>query len=98
MNAVVICLSFLIGLPTVFLSGAARSFTIEGDSPGSCLFVDFVRWGPFCFAQDSWMPDITIWGGRVLGLLLVLLGYLQVRQLLRAKIQQLGPPPADRDS
>ena len=74
MNVAILWLSFLIGLPAVLLSGFARTYTIAGESLGSCFVIDITTWGPFCFTQGSIIPDIVVWGGRVLGLLLVFLG------------------------
>ena len=95
MDKTIIALCFLIGLAAVFLGGFARIYTVEEEVVSRCFFIDVVRRGPYCFAEIPAMAAIIVWTTRVLGLLLVFVGYLLVRRLLKEKTRRLGPPPAD---
>ena len=81
----------LAGLALVLFSAFSRTYTI--DSLGSCFVVDIIKFGPFCFAQGSQMPDIIVYGANVLGLALCIYGVWLARQQRLAR-QQQGPDSA----
>ena len=93
MDKAIIALCFLLGVAAIFLGGFARVYSLEEEVVSRCFFIDVVRRGPYCFAQYPFMAATIVWTARVLGVLLIILGYLLSRRILRERITQLGPPP-----
>ncbi len=59
----------LVGLPFILLGIFTRNYTIKG--VGSCFAVEFVDWGPFCFAEGSILPKCVEYGSLCLGAMLL---------------------------
>ena len=72
----------LAGLPLVMFGAFSRTYTIN--SLGSCIFVDGLKLGPFCFPVGSMLPEIIVFGAMALGLGLVLLGNIKMRAARQA--------------
>jgi hypothetical protein len=71
-------LLILLGLPFVLFGALTNIYAIEGR--GKCLYTDPVNWGPFCFAANSMVPEIVVYGAVALGLGLMILGNVLVRR------------------
>jgi hypothetical protein len=76
----------LVGFLLVLFSAFSRTYTIE--SLGSCFFIDWMSWGPFCWAVGSPMPEIIVYGANVFGIGLCIYGAWLGKQMRRAKEQQ----------
>jgi hypothetical protein len=72
----------IVGFVVTMFGSFSRTYAING--MGSCIFVDGVNWGPFCFAQGSPMPQIITWGASIAGLALILAGNILMRRARQA--------------
>lgn len=68
----------LLGLPFVLFGALTQVYLIEGK--GKCLFAGAINWGPVCFAADSIVPEIAVYGAVALGLGLMILGNVLIRR------------------
>jgi hypothetical protein len=72
----------IVGFVVTMFGSFSRTYTIA--SMGSCFFVDGVKWGPFCFAQGSLMPELVTWGASIAGLAMILWGNILMRRARQA--------------
>jgi hypothetical protein len=67
----------ILSIPFIVLGVFLKPYSIESSR---CINVNFVRSQPYCFAQDSQMPEIIKYGSVAIGFALLYAGRLQIKR------------------
>jgi hypothetical protein len=67
----------ILSIPFIVLGVFLKPYSFESSR---CVNVSFVRSQPYCFAQDSQMPEIIKYGSVVVGFALLYVGRLQIKR------------------
>jgi hypothetical protein len=67
----------ILSIPLIALGVFLRPFSLENSR---CINISFLRSQPYCFAQDSQMPEIIKYGSVVAGFALLYAGRLQIKR------------------
>ena len=67
----------ILSIPFIVLGVFLKPYSIEN---ARCINVSFVRSQPYCFTQDSQMPEFIKYGSVVVGFALLYAGRLQIKR------------------
>jgi hypothetical protein len=67
----------ILSIPFIALGVFLKPYSLDS---ARCIGVNFVRSQPYCFAQDSQMPEIIKYGSVVVGFALLYAGRLQIKR------------------
>lgn len=67
----------LLAIPFILLGVFIKPHQIDNSR---CISVSFARAQPYCFAQDSPMPEIVKYGSVLVGFALLYAGRMQIRR------------------
>jgi len=67
----------ILSIPFIVLGIFLKPYSLDN---ARCIGVNFVRSQPYCFAQDSQMPEIIKYGSVVVGFALLYAGRLQIKR------------------
>jgi hypothetical protein len=67
----------ILSIPFIVLGVFLKPYSLEN---ARCINVNFVSSQPYCFAQDSQMPEIIKYGSVVVGFALLYAGRLQIKR------------------
>jgi len=67
----------ILSIPFIALGVFLKHYSLDS---ARCIGVNFVRSQPYCFAQDSQMPEIIKYGSVVVGFALLYAGRLQIKR------------------
>ena len=67
----------ILSIPFIVLGVFLKPYSLDN---ARCISVNFVRSQPYCFAQDSQMPEIIKYGSVVVGFALLYVGRLQIKR------------------
>jgi hypothetical protein len=67
----------ILSIPFIILGVFLKPYPLDNSR---CINLSFVRSQPFCFAQDSPMPEFIKYGSVVAGFALLYAGRLQIKK------------------
>ena len=67
----------ILSIPFIALGVFLKPYTLENSR---CFNVSFVHSQPYCFAQDSQMPEIIKYGSVAIGFVLLYAGRVQIKR------------------
>jgi hypothetical protein len=67
----------ILSIPLIALGVFLKPYSLENSR---CFNVSFLRAQPYCFAQDSQMPEIVKYGSVIAGFALLYAGRRQIRR------------------
>jgi hypothetical protein len=67
----------ILSIPLIALGVFLKPFSLENSR---CINISFLRSQPYCFAQDSQMPEIIKYGSVIAGFALLYAGRLQIKR------------------
>ncbi|HEY7231963.1 MAG TPA: hypothetical protein VH558_16510 [Pseudolabrys sp.] len=67
----------ILSIPFIALGVFLKSYSVENSR---CININFLRSQPYCFAQDSQMPEIIKYGSVAVGFALLYAGRRQIKR------------------
>jgi hypothetical protein len=67
----------ILSIPLIALGVFLKPYTLENSR---CINISVLRSQPYCFAQDSQMPEIIKYGSVAIGFVLLYAGRVQIKR------------------